>query len=57
LQKARRAPDAELCGGCGKKDQAVVFELDKDDIRVVLAIFKARIGKEIACRRSSNAFD
>lgn len=29
------------------KDQAVVFEFDKDDIRPTLAILKARTGKEI----------
>jgi hypothetical protein len=30
-----------------RKDQAVVFEFDKDDIRIALATFKARTGKEI----------
>lgn len=29
------------------KDQAIVFEFDKDDIRPTLAILKARTGKEI----------
>jgi hypothetical protein len=31
-----------------EKDQAVVFEFDKDDIRMVLATVKARTGREIA---------
>jgi len=30
------------------KDQAVVFEFDKDDIRSALATFRARTGKEIS---------
>jgi hypothetical protein len=46
--EARRSPGPAVnYKDPAAKEQSVVFEFDKDDIRPALAIFKARSGKDI----------
>jgi hypothetical protein len=47
FKKARHHYVTVAYKDAARKDQAVVFEFDKDDIRMALATFKARTGKEI----------
>jgi hypothetical protein len=47
FKKARHHYVTVAYKDAARKDQAVVLEFDKDDIRMALAAFKARTGKDI----------